>query len=101
MIKSFCGILVFILLAIGTTNAGEAPGLEVRKRSAIGGWGVVRAQVSSKVVSDGSILATFHAPAPGSYSLFFTSGPETDKIAMTVNVHKSGPVTVKLRPRQR
>ena len=101
MIKSFCGILAFILLATDAVNAAEAPGLEVRKRSTIGALGLVRVQLTTKVAADGSILATFNAPESGSYVLFFTSGPETGKVAMTVKVQKRGPVTAKLRPRRR
>lgn len=90
-----------VMLASVAAKADEPVGLEVRKRSAIGGWGVVRVQLSTKVAADGSILATFHAPAAGSYSLYFTSGPETGKVAMTVRVQKAGPVTAKIRPRRR
>jgi hypothetical protein len=101
MIRVFCGVLALAILASVTVKANEPVGLEVRRRSAIGGWGLVRVQLTTKVAADGSILATFNAPAAGSYSLFFTSGPETGKIAMTVRVQKSGPVTAKLRPRRR
>ena len=101
MIKSFCGILAFILLASDAVNAAEAPGLEVRRRSTIGALGVVRVQLTTKVAADGSILATFHAPMEGSYVLIFTSGPETGKVAMTVKVAKAGPITAKIRPRRR
>jgi hypothetical protein len=101
MIRVFCGVLAMAILASTAAAANEPIGLEVRKRSAIGGWGLVRVQLTTKVAADGSILATFNAPGAGSYVLFFTSGPETGKIAMTVRVERSGPVTAKIRPRQR
>ena len=89
------------ILASVSAEADEPVGLEVRRRSTIGALGLVRVQLTTKVAADGSILATFNAPEAGSYVLFFTSGPETGKIAMTVKVQKAGPVTAKLRPRGR
>jgi hypothetical protein len=101
MIRLFCGVLAVAILASVAAKANEPVGLEVRKRSAIGGLGVVRVQLTTKVAADGSILATFHAPGEGSYVLMFTSGPETGKVAMTVRVQRAGPVTAKIRPRRR
>lgn len=101
MIRVFCGVLALAIMASGMAKADEPVGLEVRKRSAIGALGLVRVQLSTKVAADGSILATFNAPGEGSYVLMFTSGPETGKVAMTVKVHKAGPVTAKIRPRRR
>jgi hypothetical protein len=101
MLRVFCGLLALTMLASVTVKANEPVGLEVRKRSAIGGWGLVRVQLTTKVAADGSILATFNAPEPGTYVLFFTRGPEAGKIAMSVRVQRSGPVTAKLRPRRR
>ena len=102
MIRVFCGVLALAILASVAAIAEEPVGLEVRRRSTIGALGLVRnVQLTTKVAADGSILATFHAPEAGSYVLFFTRGPETGKIAMTVKVQKSGPVTAKLRPRRR
>src|SRR5687768_17421520 len=101
MIRVFCGVLALTILASVAAEANEPVGLEVRKRSAIGGLGLVRVQLTTKVAADGSILATFNAPNAGSYVLFFTSGPETGKAAMTVRVQKAGPVTAKIRSRQR
>jgi len=101
MIRLFCGVLALAILAGAAAKADDPVGLEVRKRSAIGGLGLVRVQLTTKVAPDGSILATFRAPEAGSYVLFFTSGPETGKVAMTVRVQKAGPVTAKIRSRQR
>jgi hypothetical protein len=101
VIRVFCRVLALAILASVAAKADEPVGLEVRKRSDIGGWVLVRVQVTTKVAADGSVLATFHAPKAGSYGLYFTSGPETGKIAMTVRVEKAGPITAKLRPRGR
>ena len=101
MIRVFCGVFALAILGSVAATADEPMGLEVRRRSAIGGWGLVRVQLTTKVAADGSTLATFNAPEAGTYVLFFTSGPETGKIAMSVRVQRSGPVTAKLRPRPR
>ena len=101
MIKVFCGVLALAILASVAAKAAEPVGLEVRERSAIGGWGVVRLQLAVKEQADGTILASFHAPGAGSYALFFTNGPEAGKLGMIVRVAKGGPVTAKLRPRRR
>lgn len=101
MIRVFCGVLALAILASVAAKAHEPVGLEVRRRNAIGALGLVRVQLTTKVAADGGILATFNAPEAGSYVLFFTSGPETGKVAMTVKVQKRGPVTAKIRPRRR
>ena len=101
MIRVFCGVLALAILASVAAKADEPIGLEVRRRSDIGGWISVRVPLTTRVAADGSILATFNAPKAGSYGLYFTSGPETGKVAMTVKVQKAGPVTAKIRSRRR
>ena len=101
MNRRFCGILALAMLASVAAKANEPVGLEVKRRSDIGGWVAVRVQLTTKVAPDGGTLATFHAPKAGTYGLYFTSGPETGKVAMILRVEKAGPITGKIRPRER
>jgi hypothetical protein len=97
MIKIFCGVLAFILMAGAVANAVEPVGIEVRKRNSIGRLGVVNLQVAVKTEADGSLVVSFRAPEEGTYVLVYTSGPNKGKAATRINVAKPGPVMTKIK----
>ena len=99
MIKLFCGILAFVIMACGVANATEPLGFEVRKRNAIGRLGLVKVQVAVKTEANGSVVVSFQAPEAGTYVLNYTSGPDKGKVATAVRVEKAGPVTTKIKGR--
>ena len=97
MIKLFSGFLALALFVTAVANAAEPPGLEVRQRNAIGRMGVLKVPVAVKAEADGSLVASFQAPADGTYILVYTSGPKVGKTAARINVSKAGPVTTKIK----
>ena len=99
MIKLGCGILALVMLACGVVNANEPAGIEVRQRNAIGMLGVVKVQVAVKAETDGTAVVSFQALGPGTYFLYYTSGPARGKVATIVRVEKAGPVTTKVKSR--
>ncbi|MEN3368273.1 MAG: hypothetical protein V7609_416 [Verrucomicrobiota bacterium] len=101
MIKLFCGILALGIMACGAANATEPLGFEVRKRNSIGRLGLVNVQLAVKTETDGTVVVSFHAPEAGTYSLRYTSGPDKGKVATALRVEKAGPVTTKIKSRQR
>jgi hypothetical protein len=96
--KLLCGFIAIIVMAGVATKAGDAPGIEVRKRNAIGRLGLVNLQVALKTEADGSLMVSFQAPEEGTYVLVYTSGPNIGKTATRLNVAKPGPVTTKIKP---
>ena len=97
MTKLFCGLLAFAIMACGIAQANEPVGIEVRKRSAIGGLGLVKIQVAVKAQADGTAVVSFQAPEAGTYFLTYTRGPKAGKVAAIVRVEKAGPVTTKIK----
>jgi hypothetical protein len=98
MIKLFCGFVAIVLMGSVVAKATEPPGIEVRKRNAIGRMGLVRVQLTTKAEADGSMAVSFQAVEPGTYVLVYTSGRARGKTAATVKVEKPGPVSAKIRP---
>jgi hypothetical protein len=101
MIKLFCGILALVIMACASANATEPPGFEVRKRNSIGRLGLVNVRLAVKTETDGTAVVSFDAPEAGTYSLRYTSGPDKGKVATVLRVEKAGPVTTKIKGRQR
>ena len=97
MIKLFCGILAFVILACGIVNANEPVQVEVRMRNAIGRLGLVKVQVTVKAEADGTAVVSFQAPEAGTYVLNYTNGPNAGKVATTVRVEKAGPAIAKIK----
>jgi hypothetical protein len=95
--KLLCGFLALVVMAGAVASAAETPTLEVRQRSAIGRLGRVNVPVAVKAEADGSYVASFQAPAEGTYVLVYTSGPHKGKTATRINVSKPGPVTTKIK----
>jgi hypothetical protein len=97
MIRLFCGILAFLIMACGVAKAAEPLGFEVRKRNAIGRLGLVNVQLTIKAEANGIVAVSFQAPEAGTYVLNYTSGPAKGKVATSVRVEKAGPVTTKFK----
>lgn len=97
MIKLFCGILAFVVMACGVANAAEPLAFEVRKRNSIGRLGLVNVHLAVKTEADGTVVVSFQAPEAGTYILNYTSGPKRGKVATAVRVEKAGPVTTKIK----
>jgi hypothetical protein len=99
MIRLFCGLLAFVIMAGEALKATEPPGFEVRKRNSIGRLGLVDVQLTTKTEAGGTVVVSFQAPESGTYVLNYTSGPAKGKVATIVRVEKAGPVTTKIKSR--
>jgi hypothetical protein len=95
--KLWCGLLAIILMATVVASAAEPVGIAIRKRNAIGRIGLTNIKPTVKTEAGGSMAVTFQAPSEGTYVLVYTTGPNKDKIATSINVAKPGPVTTKIK----
>jgi hypothetical protein len=95
--RVFGGVLALMMIASVVANAKEPVGIEIRKRNLIGTLGVVNVQPTVKTEADGTVVVSFQAPEPGTYFVFYTTGPNKGKNATSINVTKPGPATAKIK----